>query len=160
MVQFFWKSIPAFPITLICFGMIYYLVTRLNTVDLKWNKLRKLDRILLSNIMLIQFFCLIPMFTVLSCDMPRVILYWIISTLLLYHFFKHDKYIFISWLSRLSKTIQYRIDNTKFLSSPWTYLGVLFCLPISYCGGASIFGSYPVIIMYQIYSVFKYGIFI
>ncbi len=152
----FCYMLPAFPITLLSIVAIYYLVTRLNTVDLKWNKLRKINRTVLSNIMLIQFFCLIPMFTVLSCDMARVITYWVISTLFAYHFFKNSKLLSLSWLSHISEVIQYRIDKIKFLSSPWIYLGILFCVPISnYCGGASILGSCQFLILYPIYDLIK-----
>ncbi len=138
------KFFPAFPITLFNIVAIYYLVTRLNTVDLKWNKLRKMNRTVLSNIMLIQFFCLIPMFTILSCDMARIITYWVISTLFAYHFFKNSKLLSISWLSRLSETIQIKIDRVKFLSYSWVYFGILFCLPIQAWGVISIGDFYPI----------------
>lgn len=38
----------------------------------------------LGRIMIFQFICLIPMFSVLSCDMSRVAVYWIISSYLIF----------------------------------------------------------------------------
>lgn len=122
------SGIPYFPFTLLKFAALYYLVTRINTVDLKWNTLKPIDRISMSNIMLAQLCFLLPLFTVLSCDMPRIFGYWVFSTLLAYHFFRHDNILFHGWLSRISRRLQSGMDNAMILSSPWTYITVLLCL--------------------------------
>ena len=46
--------------------------------------LRNGERNRLVRIVVFQFICLIPMFTVLSCDLARVSCYWIMSSLLVW----------------------------------------------------------------------------
>lgn len=132
-----YRYLPSALLTLFNFVLVYYFVTRINTVDLKWNRLKPLDVICMSNITLLQFAFMIPMFTVLSCDLGRTIPYWAFSTLFAYHFLHGEEVRFPSPLTTCSTWLQQIIDRLKWLSSPWVYALLLFYLPLSSVGGAS-----------------------
>lgn len=122
--------IPTFPFKLLKFAALYYLVTRINTVSIGRHSLKNIDRIRMSDFMLAQFIFLLPMFTVLSCDMPRLWCYWVFSTLIAYHYFKNASLPFFNQLSRMSAKIQRGMDKWHFLSSPYAYIvamAPLFC---------------------------------
>lgn len=121
-------GIPLFPLRLLKFAAFYYLVTRIDTVDLKWNTLKPVDRIAMSNILLAQLCFLLPLFTVLSCDMDRIYGYWVFSTLMAYHYFKNDRMAFGGGLQNVSCRLQHRMDKIKLLSNPYVYVVVMFCL--------------------------------
>lgn len=127
----FWRFIPSIPVTLYNFVAIYYLVTRLNTVDLGWNALKSVDKVQMSNVLLLQFFFMLPMFTVLSCDWGRTIPYTVFTTLFAYHYMKGDKGAFPNRLTSASRYLQAKIDGWRLLGNPWTYWIVLLTLPIS-----------------------------
>ncbi len=130
----FYKMIPRWPFVIYNIIAIYYLVTRINTVDLKWSPLKPVNTEPLSNILIIQGCCMLPMFTVLSCDWGRTIPYWLVTTFIAYHYFKQDTAIMPRWLCNTSKFIQAKIENCKTLNNPWCYIGVLVTLPFSACG--------------------------
>ncbi len=134
----FCKMIPKWPFMIYNFITIYYLVTRINTVDLKWNHLKPANTVLLSNILIIQGCCMLPMFTILSCDWGRTIPYWLTTTFIAYHYFKKDTTIMPSWLSNTSKFLQTKIENCKILNNPWCYICVLVTLPVAAVGGCNI----------------------
>lgn len=119
---------PLFPVKLLQLAALYYLVTRINTLDLGWNKLKPVNRTRMSNYMLLQFVFLLPMFTVLSCDMQRIWCYWVFTTLMAYHCFGDAELPFFGVLSRLSGKIQRGMDRWKFLSSPYAYLAAMALL--------------------------------
>lgn len=143
-------SFPSFPFTLANIVFIYYLVTRLNTVDLKWNMTRAYDMYQLSNIMLIQLVSLLPMFTVLSCDWGRTLPYWVVSTMVAYHLLKNDDMCILPIIGRTSKVLQSCVDRITILKNPWWYLTILFSLPIPYCFRATLYDSIPMQIFVQI----------
>ncbi|MCZ8373510.1 hypothetical protein O6P32_12465 [Phocaeicola sp. KGMB11183] len=67
------------------FIAIYYLLIQLNKVKIGVKNSIIEDKLFmmnLSNVLVLQFIFLLPMFTVLSCDFRRVILYWTISSFL------------------------------------------------------------------------------
>ncbi len=128
----FWKSVPSFPFTLVNITLIYYLVTRINIVDLKWNTSKRISIIRLSNILIIQFISLLPMFTILSCDWGRTLPYWIISSLIAYHYFKKDNIATQSSISAISFSLQKGINRFHILKNPYVYLFILFAIPIPF----------------------------
>lgn len=139
----FWKQapwIPSYPFLLLSYIMVYFLVVKMNAVDLRWNLLEAFDSVVMSNVLLLQFFFLLPMFTVLSCDVTRVTSYWIFSSLFAYHFFR-DRALYPMCLTRLSESILQVMQDRKCLSSPWTYMLVLWTLPMEGVGGPTLFSS-------------------
>ncbi len=139
----FLKPIPSWPFTLINFAGVYYLVSRLNTVNLGWNRLKKFDNSRMSLFLLLQGVFMVPLFTVLSCDFGRTIPYWVFSSLFAYHFLKKDAPIFPMGLNRVSEWLQDQVSKMKCLSIPWVYFFILLFLPVSIVGGASLAACFP-----------------
>lgn len=121
----YWRII----IVLFNFIVIYYLITRINMVDMGIYKKKSMDHHFMSNIVLVQFISMLPMFTVLSCDWGRTIPYWVISSLFFYHIFKGN-YI-PGLLPRKFQIIQHNISNNQFLHSPYTYMLLVLLVPVS-----------------------------
>ena len=108
----------------------YYLVTRLNAVDMGLYRPKPMNHVMMSNVALIQFVAMLPMFTVLSCDWGRTIPYWVISSLMFYHVFKQEPTTFASPLTSVSSRIQEKISKSKVLSSPYTYILLVLLAPV------------------------------
>lgn len=143
----FAPNVPSLPFNIYMIVCVYYLVTRLNMVDLKFYSLKNVDSVLLSNVLIIQFICLFPMFGFLSCDLGRVMPYWTISSFLLYHVLKQEcegAFAVPNFLNRFSILIQGKIDSIGFLKKTWVYCCILLFLPLNSYYGASWEGMIPV----------------
>lgn len=113
----------------------YYLITMIPSVSIR----NATDRILIGNICAFQFFCLIPMFTVLSCDYGRTINYVIYSSYYLYYLLKINRIdLLIPCINSVSKKSQEIILSNRILSSLWFYILFMFLVPFSMYNGASI----------------------
>ena len=108
----------------------YYLVTRLNAVDMGLYRPKTMNHVMMSNVALIQFVAMLPMFTVLSCDWGRTIPYWVISSLMFYYVFRQEPTTFASPLTSMSSRIQEKISKSKVLSSPYTYILLVLLAPV------------------------------
>ena len=126
--------IPRWAFNLYLFLAIYYLTTRINTIDLGWNKLKTYDSVQLSNIVIVQFLFMFPNMLLLSDDMARNITMWVVSSLMFFFFFYREVFS-PEWLNRCSFKIQNSIQNSAFLSHPFTYLMILLTLPLEFHGG-------------------------
>lgn len=147
----FWNVIPGFPFTIANVLLVYYLVMNMNTIDLGWNKTRNFKAAALSNILLIQFVFLLPMFTVLSVDWGRTLPYWVVSSLVAYHYFKEDDMSLHPIQTIISVRSQDFVNHVELLKSPWLYLFVMFALPLPFCFGSTIWSSN----LYRLYSDVK-----
>lgn len=138
--------IPSFPFNMYIIVAVYYLVTRINTLDLKFYKLWPVSNLLISNIVLIQFIFLFPMFGFLSCDLGRVVPYWVISSLLFYHIVNREKISFVvpSFVNKCSVLFQNKIDGYKSLNKKWVYCLIIVTLPLNCYYGASYGGIIPI----------------
>lgn len=153
----FLGPIPSIPFTLYNFVAIYYLVTRLNTVDMGWNTLKSVDNVRLSNVLLLQSFFMLPMFTVLSCDWGRTIPYTVFTTLFAYHYMKGDKGAFPNRLTSASRYLQAKIDGRCLLGNPWTYWTVLLTLPIPLWGAPNWHCPFIFQFFYSLYAIIVKG---
>lgn len=129
-------AIPSFPFTLLSFFVCYYLVTRLNTADLRLNQLRPVDGVKMSNFVILQFLFLSPMFICVSCDYGRLFPYWVISSLMAYHFLRDLR--LPDPLTSLSASTQKFIGRFKALKSPYLYFALAMIIPVSNTGGANL----------------------
>ena len=86
------------PIVICTLIVTYYLLTNINLVDMGIYKKKSMDHHFMSNIVLVQFISMLPMFTVLSCDWGRTIPYWVISSLFFYHIYKKERQYFSVFL--------------------------------------------------------------
>lgn len=122
----YWRSFLVF----LNFVSIYYLFTRINCVNMGIFNVHKTDNILLSNIFIIQFISMIPMFTILSCDWGRTIPYLGITTIFFYFLFHDVNLKFPPFVYSLSSFLQKGIESNRWFSSPFFYLFVLLVTPI------------------------------
>lgn len=136
--------IPSLPFTLYSYVAVYYVVTRMQTVDLKFIKLKPIDNVLLSNILLAQFIFMLPMFTVLSTDGARTIPYWIVSSLFFIHFFYKSAAPFPQAVTRISTKMQSWIDSKPWLNNPWVYFAIIVTIPLQQWGHSTIQCYVPV----------------
>ena len=118
------------PLVILNLLAAYYLVTRLNAVNMGLYRPKPMNHVMMSNVALIQFIAMLPMFTVLSCDWGRTIPYWVISSLMFYCVFKKEPISFSSPLSSMSSRIQGLISSSKVLSSPFTYILLVLLAPV------------------------------
>lgn len=152
----FWPAfpfIPSFPFLLLGYFIVYFLVVKMNTVDLNWHPLSTFDETLMSNVLLLQFIFLLPMFTVLSCDVNRVTTYWIFSSLFAFHFFK-DRRLYPKCLTRFSNSILQKLSSCRILKSPWLYMFLVWALPMGHTDGPTIYTPVIVKILLGLVSVF------
>lgn len=141
--------VPAILFHLYSFMVAYYAVTRLQTVDLKFNKLKSINNVMMSNVIIVQFVFMLPMFTVLSCDTARTVPYWIVSSLLFYHVFQNCGFTVPKWLNKISIKAQQWIDSKPILNNPYFYIVVLITIPMSYCGTPTMFSYRPIKFLYD-----------
>ena len=118
------------PIVIFNLFAAYLLVSRINTVDMGIFKKKQMDNVLMSNVLLIQFVAMIPMFTVLSCDWGRTIPYWLLTSLFFYHLYKNDKIEIINYLTNTSHKIQFYISSNSILRNKYTYILLVLLSPI------------------------------
>ncbi len=140
---FLWK-IPACLFAIYNFVAMYYLTTKMNTIDLKINPIKSVNQVQLSNFLLAQFVFMLPMFTILSCDSWRTYSYWLVSALVGFYYFKDDSNIIPSSLTAVSTQIQHRINANTWLTNPWIYILILFTFPMPIIGGPDFFRILPV----------------
>lgn len=139
--------IPSWPFNIYIIVCTYYLVTRINTIDMKFYKLGYVNKVLLSNIVILQFILLIPMFGFLSCDLGRVVPYWVISSLFIYCVTVEDSnssLVSIPFVSKISAFMQNKIDGMDFLNKSWLYCLIILTLPLNCYYGATYMGIVPV----------------
>ncbi len=120
------------------FAGFYYLTTR----NPKWVKNPSETantETILGSVYLFQFVCLLPMFTVLSCDIGRTINYVIYSSFYITYLISKNKIeIRIPYLFDLSSRIQGFISRNVILSNVWTYIVILMLVPFGLCGPAEL----------------------
>ena len=104
------------------FIAVYYLLIQVNKIKIGVTE-RKGDNvsveIQLPQILILQFIFLLPMFTVLSCDFRRVILYWTLSSFLFY-FGLGQNFLQIFKLGRFTKCVSgiNKVLSTGVLGNP------------------------------------------
>lgn len=103
----------------------FYLCANVNRVTLFSYERKEANSISLTSILLVQFVSLLPMFTVLSCDLGRITIYWTITSFFIYALFGDT--MEIPLLTGLSKRIN-NIFNTTWLSSKRLYVFMIIAV--------------------------------
>ena len=112
-------SFPRFFGWVITFVSTFYLCANVNRVKLFSYEKEETNSVSLTSILLVQFVSLLPMFTVLSCDLGRITLYWTVTSFFIYALFGDT--MEIPLLTSLSKRIN-NVFNTTWLSSKRLYV--------------------------------------
>ncbi len=118
------------PLALLNLPITYLLVTRLNSVKTGIYPQRAMNHTAMSDIVLVQFFALLPMYTVLSCDWGRTLPYLVISSVFFFHLFNQERPLFSRRLSRVSARLQDGISAIKPKHLAIAYILLVLLAPI------------------------------
>ena len=116
----------------ITFPVIYYIATNALVVFQKHEKVfTNKDKTTLSSILIFQFLCLLPVFTILSCDYGRIIFYWIASSFAIFLLIPIDKIekkipaFFVKFVERLNNCLANMLRPTKTtVALPMMFIGI------------------------------------
>jgi hypothetical protein len=135
-------GVPAPIVWIITFFFIYYLTMGINRIDVKFYDLKPVTASSLSNLLIIQFVALLPLFAGLSCDFGRVVIYWTLSALCIYGLFNEEE------LSCLPRPLQrFSEKSTAFFNRARFFRSNRFFIVVSLCIGVSVTGcSFAMII--------------
>lgn len=122
----YWRAL----LVLFNYISVYYLITRINTVNMGINRHKGMNHILMSNIFVTQYISMTPMFTILSCDWGRTIPYLVITTLFFYSLFCDLNVECPSYFNKFSLKAQRVIDSNRLFRSPFFYLLIVLITPI------------------------------
>ena len=121
----------------ICF---YYL-----SVWISCKKISKIeqDKQLISELYIFQFICLSPMFSVLSCDFGRTILYVVFSTLFIVYLMReNNRFLHIPIVRSLSSFILCKATKFNWLNNSWIYFLVIVITPFQRWFGTPLFHNF------------------
>ena len=108
----------------------YYLLTRVDCVKAGIYPQRAMSHTTMSDIALVQYVALLPMYTVLSCDWGRTLPYLVITSVFFYHLFKQEQPLFSHRLTRVSTSLQGAISGNRVLTLPVIYILLVLLTPI------------------------------
>lgn len=118
------------PLALINLPITYFLLTRLDSVRTGVYPQRAMSHAIMSDIVLVQFVALLPMYTVLSCDWGRTLPYLVISSVFFFHLFKQEQPLFSRRLSMVSARLQNGISAIKPCHLATVYILLVLLAPI------------------------------
>ncbi len=122
--------------SLFFFILSYYLTTRAP----RKQAASQSEYLLLSDLYIAQFVCLLPMFSVLSCDFGRTIYYVILTSYFLtYLLLKNGIQMEIPVIHTISVKMQSLFSHRFFFNNIWSYTILLFIIPYNIACGISIF---------------------
>lgn len=112
----------------------YIITLRAPHIDIK-NKSLKMSpsNSSTADIMLLQFVFLIPMFTFLSTDYGRTVLYCVVSSTFITYLMQRNVICLQcpTAITNISASINKHIEKRTFLYSPWTYFIIIILYPLS-----------------------------
>lgn len=137
------------------FVATYYLVTGINRVHLGLYRLRKINAVVMSNILIVQFVCLIPMFGFLSNDLGRTIPYWVITSLLFYGLYmrfgaQRTMPYPLRRLTALSIHLQRWIRRRRWLTHPYAYMLCAVTLPLTCYAWSRLQDAMPLLLVVKV----------
>lgn len=123
-------------IIMLCITLMltYYITLRCPQIDFKNKTLNVYKHnINIANILLLQFLFMTPMFTVLSVDYARTILYCVVSAVFAaYAMKKNDINIHYPIHCKNYSLYMYKyIEKSKLLVNPWVYFLIIILYPIN-----------------------------
>lgn len=149
----FMECLPSFIFIIYTFVSIIYLIIKLNIIDMNTWNLKKTNTILLTDILLIEFIFVSPMYGLLSSDLGRTVTCIVISSLFAYHIFNDKSIIIPRYIIKLSISFNRFINRYKIFSNPYLYIFILFTLPLSAYNGVQFESMMIIQILKIIYNV-------
>ncbi len=109
----------------------YFLLTFSPEISFYKRAVNLKKKICLGKILLTQYFFMLPMFTILSCDFGRTILYCVISSLFFYYFLEKTRIqIYIPRLFSQFSCYDHTQDSNVSQRLIWLYLVIVILFPI------------------------------
>lgn len=122
----------------LCAGLLFLVGFYYLTIQMPRSQHEDSESTILSDVFLFQFICLIPMFSVLSCDVGRTINYVITTSFYITYLLKeHSLYFRIPYLCKCSNLTNRFFIATKTNNNLWIYLLILLFVPYGFTGPAT-----------------------
>lgn len=124
-------SVVSVPITLSC---AYFLLTMSPRIDIRKKTISQPRfNAPLGNMLLFQYMALTPMFTVLSCDYGRTVMYALASSLFMFYALKRNDISLLNpyIISGITARCREIADSNRHITSHWLYLTVILLTPIT-----------------------------
>lgn len=126
------EYVPRFFAWVAIFFFTFYLCANVNKVRM-FSYEKDIDSVSLITILIIQFIALMPLFTVLSCDLRRIIMYWTITTFFIFTLmdnqYKNSGFI----NSFAERTIKF-FNKSRILSNEYFYIFIAIIIICPYSG--------------------------
>lgn len=131
------KHTPRFFAWAIIFFFTFYLCANSNRVRIFKYEKEEACSTFLSEILIIQFISLLPMLTVLSCDLRRVTIYWTISSFFIYSLFnKHRIGFNKTYLTFIAERANAFFNKSSMLSNRFFFLLIAITIVCPFSGFA------------------------
>lgn len=108
----------------------FYLMSNVNKIRMFKYENPCIDNAHLATVLAIQFVGLLPMFTVLSCDIGRIVMYWSFSSFFIFAFFDKTEFPVFSKFGHRAKLF---FDNNRLLSNKWFYFLISITIFVPFC---------------------------
>lgn len=123
----------------LCAGALFLIGFYFLTIQMPRIQNKDSETATLSDVFLFQFICLIPMFTILSCDVGRTINYVITTSFYItYLMEKYSMHFRIPYIQRVSDKICSFLTLAKVKNKLYLYILVLAFVPFGLTGPATI----------------------
>lgn len=122
----------------LCAGLLFLIGFYYLTIQMPRSKYDDSESAVLSDVFLFQFIFLIPMFTILSCDVGRTMNYVITTSFFItYLMNKYRIYFRIPIIKKTSDIVNRLFSVTKTNNNLWIYFFVLIFVPYGFTGPAT-----------------------
>jgi hypothetical protein len=123
-------GVPRLFAWLLIYFAAFYLMSNVNKIRMFKYENPCIDNAHLATVLAIQFVGLLPMFTVLSCDIGRIIMYWSFSSFFIFAFFDKTEFPVFSKFGHRAKLF---FDNNRLLSNKWFYFLISITIFVPFC---------------------------
>lgn len=117
------QYVPRAVVWALIYFITFYLCANVNRIRLFSYEKKLINSNFLTATLLIQFISLLPMFTILSCDLRRVTIYWTITSFFIFAIFENNQ-ILPEKIKHISKKINTLFNDNKLLSNSYFYIFV------------------------------------
>lgn len=122
----------------IIYIMVYYLCINVNKIRLFKYELTPDNHPInnyLPQVLIIQFISLLPLFTFLSCDLKRIVMYWTLTSFFIcFQLLSLKKQLNISFISTTSNSISHFMQHNKVCGNSITFILCVLCIAVPFAG--------------------------
>ena len=126
-------GVPRLFASLLIYFAAFYLMSNANKIKMFKYETADINNSHLATVLAVQFISLLPLFSVLSCDLGRIFTYWSFSSFFIFAYIKEEK---LSLFSRLGEKASTLFCNTAVFRKNWFYILVACLIPVPIMGFA------------------------